>query len=81
MRVLHVGDATEIGKVARQSTEDNLEPTPLNIQLTKLANLYKRIVYIDFFPDSRQNKQDNDTEQKNIRYQGRVSAHIFPRNT
>lgn len=34
MRVLHVGDATEIGKVARQSTEDNLEPTPLNIQLT-----------------------------------------------
>ena len=26
MRVLHVGDATEIGKVARQSTEDNLEP-------------------------------------------------------
>ena len=39
MRVLHVGDATEIGKVARQSTEENLEPTPLNIQLTKLANL------------------------------------------
>ena len=35
MRVLHVGDATEIGKVARQSTEENLEPTPLNIQLTK----------------------------------------------
>ena len=34
MRVLHVGDATEIGKVARQSTEDNLEPTPLNIQLS-----------------------------------------------
>ena len=33
MRVLHVGDATEIGKVARQSTEDNLDPTPLNIQL------------------------------------------------
>jgi Ca2+-transporting ATPase len=28
MRVLHVGDATEIGKVARQSTEENLEPTP-----------------------------------------------------
>ena len=27
MRVLYVGDATEIGKVARQSTEDNLEPT------------------------------------------------------
>lgn len=43
MRVLHVGDATEIGKVARQSTEDNLEPTPLNIQLTKLANLIGKI--------------------------------------
>lgn len=28
MRVLHVGDATEIGKVARQSTEENLEPNP-----------------------------------------------------
>lgn len=42
MRVLHVGDATEIGKVARQSTE-NLEPTPLNIQLTKLANLIGKI--------------------------------------
>ena len=43
MRVLHVGDATEIGKVARQSTEENLEPTPLNIQLTKLANLNGKI--------------------------------------
>ena len=43
MRVLHVGDATEIGKVARQSTEENLEPTPLNIQLTKLANLIGKI--------------------------------------
>ena len=40
---LHVGDATEIGKVARQSTEENLEPTPLNIQLTKLANLIGKI--------------------------------------
>ena len=39
MRVEAVGDATEIGKVARQSTEQNTEPTPLNIQLTKLANL------------------------------------------
>ena len=43
MRVLHVGDATEIGKVARQSTEQSLEPTPLNIQLTKLANLIGKI--------------------------------------
>jgi len=37
MKVLRVGDATEIGKVAKQSTEKSEEPTPLNIQLTKLA--------------------------------------------
>ena len=43
MRVDSVGDATEIGKVARQSTEQNTEPTPLNIQLTKLANLIGKI--------------------------------------
>ena len=43
MRVLHVGDATEIGKVARQSTEQSGEPTPLNIQLTKLANFIGKI--------------------------------------
>ncbi|NDV57657.1 calcium-translocating P-type ATPase, PMCA-type [Bacteroides sp. 519] len=43
MKVLHVGDATEIGKVARQSTEQSTEPTPLNIQLTKLANLIGKI--------------------------------------
>ena len=43
MRVEHVGDATEIGKVARQSTEQSTEPTPLNIQLTKLANLIGKI--------------------------------------
>lgn len=43
MRVLRVGDATEIGKVARQSTEQSTEPTPLNIQLTKLANLIGKI--------------------------------------
>lgn len=39
MKVERVGDATEIGKVARQATEQNQEQTPLNIQLTKLANL------------------------------------------
>lgn len=39
MHVERVGDATEIGKVARQSTEQSQEQTPLNIQLTKLANL------------------------------------------
>ncbi|MEG1660410.1 MAG: HAD-IC family P-type ATPase, partial [Bacteroides sp.] len=43
MKVLCVGDATEIGKVARQSTEQSGEPTPLNIQLTKLANLIGKI--------------------------------------
>ena len=39
MLVEQVGDATEIGKVARQSMERNEEPTPLNRQLTRLANL------------------------------------------
>ena len=43
MKVLRVGDATEIWKVARQSTEQTTEPTPLNIQLTKLANLIGKI--------------------------------------
>ena len=43
MRVDCVGDHTEIGKVARQSTEQSTEPTPLNIQLTKLANLIGKI--------------------------------------
>ena len=43
MKVLRVGDATEIGKVARQSTEQTTEPTPLNIQLTQLANLIGKI--------------------------------------
>jgi len=37
MKVLRVGDATEIGKVAKQSTEQSEEPTPLNVQLSKLA--------------------------------------------
>jgi len=43
MRVEAVGDATEIGKVARQSSEQPAEPTPLNIQLTKLADLIGKI--------------------------------------
>ena len=43
MRVEKVGDATEIGKVAKQSTEKSSEPTPLNIQLTKLANLIGKV--------------------------------------
>ena len=43
MRVEHVGDATEIGKVARQATEQSQEQTPLNIQLTKLADFIGKI--------------------------------------
>lgn len=43
MRVLQVGDNTEIGKVARQATEENQEETPLNIQLTRLANLIGKV--------------------------------------
>ena len=43
MQVERVGDATEIGKVARQSTEQSQEQTPLNIQLTKLANLIGKV--------------------------------------
>ena len=43
MRVERVGDATEIGKVARQATEQSQEQTPLNIQLTKLADLIGKV--------------------------------------
>ncbi len=43
MEVLCVGDATEIGKVARQSTEETHEETPLNQQLEKLAKLIGNI--------------------------------------
>ncbi len=43
MKVERVGDATEIGKVARQATEESGEQTPLNIQLTKLADFIGKI--------------------------------------
>ena len=43
MRVMRVGDHTEIGKVARQSTEESKEETPLNKQLTRLANLIGKV--------------------------------------
>lgn len=43
MYVERVGDATEIGKVARQATEQSQEQTPLNLQLTKLANLIGKV--------------------------------------
>lgn len=43
MQVERIGDATEIGKVARQATEQSEEQTPLNIQLTKLADFIGKI--------------------------------------
>ena len=43
MQVVRVGDATEIGKVAQQATEQNLEETPLNIQLGKLAKFIEKV--------------------------------------
>lgn len=43
MKVLRVGDHTEIGKVAKQSTEKNEEETPLNKQLTRLADLIGKV--------------------------------------
>lgn len=43
MCVERVGDATEIGKVARQATEQSQEQTPLNLQLTKLTNLIGKV--------------------------------------
>ncbi len=41
--VTAVGDATEIGKVARKSTEVTHTKTPLNIQLGKLASLISKV--------------------------------------
>ena len=43
MQVVRVGDATEIGKVAKQATEQNQEETPLNIQLGKLAKFIEKV--------------------------------------
>ena len=45
MQVVRVGDATEIGKVAQQATEQNQEETPLNIQLGKLAKFIEKVVF------------------------------------
>ena len=42
-RVTAVGDATEIGRVARSSTEQTNVKTPLNIQLDRLAKLISKI--------------------------------------
>ncbi len=46
MRVTHVGDATEIGKVARQAIEKTEEKTPLSIQLERLASLIGKVGFI-----------------------------------
>ena len=43
MQVNKVGDATEIGKVATQATEQSSEETPLNIQLSKLAKFIEKV--------------------------------------
>ena len=43
MQVNKVGDATEIGKVATQATEQSNEETPLNIQLAKLAKFIEKV--------------------------------------
>ena len=43
MQVNRVGDATEIGKVATQATEQSGEETPLNIQLSKLAKSIEKV--------------------------------------
>ena len=43
MLVNKVGDATEIGKVATQATEQSNEETPLNIQLSKLAKFIEKV--------------------------------------
>ncbi len=43
MQVEAVGDATEFGKVAEQSTIESEEQTPLNLQLTRLSKLIGRV--------------------------------------
>ncbi len=43
MQVEAVGDATEFGKVAEQSTIESEEETPLNLQLKRLSKLIGRV--------------------------------------
>lgn len=45
-RVERVGDATEIGKVAKQATQQSEETTPLNEQLNKLAHFIGKVGFI-----------------------------------
>ena len=46
MEVFAVGDATEIGKTARQATELTGQQTPLNQQLDKLSGIISKISFI-----------------------------------
>lgn len=46
MEVFAVGDATEIGKTARQATELTGQETPLNRQLDKLSGIISKISFI-----------------------------------
>ncbi len=46
MVVTEVGDATEIGKTAREATELSTEATPLNKQLARLSKLIGRVGFI-----------------------------------
>lgn len=41
--VTAVGDATEIGKVAKKSTEQTSVETPLHMQLDKLAKMISKV--------------------------------------
>lgn len=45
MQVTAIGDATEIGKVARQATALTTEATPLNKQLSRLAAFINRVAF------------------------------------
>jgi Ca2+-transporting ATPase len=49
MRVIAVGDGTEIGHVARQSMESSDIETPLNLQLKRFAKLISRIGFFVAF--------------------------------
>ncbi len=46
MRVLHVGDATENGKVFTAAQIDNSVKTPLNIQLEGLGDIITKVSYV-----------------------------------
>jgi len=39
VEITHVGDATEVGKITKEASEENEESTPLNNQLKKLSDI------------------------------------------